>query len=426
MKKINIGMIGLGTVGTGVYKILTEQRQLLEARLGLSLHLKKIVVRDPKKKREVNPPKELLSSNIKDILDDPEISLVIEVMGGADNDYPRQALEKGKHVVTANKALLAERGKVLFKLAEERGLFLGYEAAVAGGIPVIRAMEESFVGNNLQQIHGIINGTANYILSQMTEQGSSFDVALKEAQRQGFAEQDPKMDIEGIDAAQKLALLISLGFGVTPQVGGILVEGIRNLTHLDIAFATKLGYVVKLLAIAKSHGNKIEARVHPTMIPQNHPLGKIHGVFNAILLNGDAVGEVLFWGRGAGMMPTASAVVSDVGLVARFLSQGVKAPLIQHPWKELSYLPADELQSEFYLRFSVVDQAGVMAQIAGILGQKGISISSIYQQERDEGNKVPVVVMTHEAAEQQIRQALQEIDKLKTVLDKTVVIRVER
>ncbi len=425
MKTLHIGMIGLGTVGSGVWKILSEHRALLESRLGLTLNLKKIAVRDLKKKRELKIPPGVLTQRVEDIWEDPEITLVVEVMGGADNPYPAEALRRGKHVVTANKALLATRGAELLRLAAERGLFVGYEAAVAGGVPIIKAIEESFVGNRIQQLYGIINGTANFILSEMTEQGKAFPEVLQEAQKLGYAEQDPKMDIEGLDAAQKLAILVSLCFGTEPHASEIYAEGITRITPLDIQFAKKFGYVIKLLAVAKDHQGSIEARVHPTMVPESHPLAEVDGVFNAIYLKGDAIGESMFLGRGAGSLPTASSIVSDVAMLARLTGSGVKAPLIHRAWQSIPYRKMDEIESRYYLRFSVLDKPGVMAQIAGILGNHAISISSVYQHDRDEGAKVPIVVMTHQAKERDVQQSLKAINDLETVVEDAVLIRVE-
>ncbi|MBI3541195.1 MAG: homoserine dehydrogenase, partial [Deltaproteobacteria bacterium] len=306
-KEINIGLIGLGTVGAGVFKLISENGKLLEERSGVSIVIRKIVVRDLSKKRLVSVPSALLSNKVEEVLNDPKIDLVVELMGGVEpaGDYVLKALRAGKHVVTANKALLAEKGAVLFSEAAKCGVSIGFEASVAGGIPILKSIREGFVGNRIQEIYGIINGTANFILSEMSEKGEEFSKVLARAQKEGYAESDPSLDIKGTDAAQKLALLISLGFGVEPPQKGLCVEGIDRITPLDIEIAKGFGYAIKLLAIAKERDGSVEARVHPTMIPLRHQLAQVGGVLNAIFLKGDAVGETLFVGRGAGMMPTA-------------------------------------------------------------------------------------------------------------------------
>ncbi len=429
-KEIRIGLLGFGTVGTGVWKLLNQNKKLLEERTSVSLKVQKICVKDLKKKREVSPPREIMTQKAEELLHDPEIDIVVELMGGIDpaGRYILEAIAQGKHVVTANKALLAERGGAIFSAAREKKVSLGFEASVAGGIPILRAIREGFVGNRIQEIYGIINGTSNYILSEMTEKGTDFKEVLRQAQEAGYAEQDPSLDIKGIDAAQKLSILISLGYGVEPPQKGIHVEGIDRLAPIDFQFAKRLGYAIKLLAIAKDkggagRGDTIEARVHPTMIPRHHPLADVSGVFNAIFLKGDAVGETMFLGRGAGMMPSASAVVSDIARIAKMIAQGIVSddiPLL----RSAEIRPIQDLTSEYYLRFSVVDKPGSLAQIAKYLGDHQISISTVYQEGRDV--KVPIVVMTHEAREANLQKAIEKIDQLEVVLDRTVVVRVER
>ncbi len=421
-REIGIGLIGLGTVGAGVWKLLKDNRDLLEKRTGVSITVRKVCVRDPKKKRPVDVPANLLTTNPDEILNDPGVAIVVELMGGLEpaGAIVLKAFEKGKHVVTANKALLADRAAVLFQKAKAKGLALGFEASVAGGIPILKAIREGFIANRIQEIYGIINGTSNYILTEMSDKGAAFTDVLKQAQKEGYAEQDPTFDVKGVDAAQKLAILIALAHGVETPKSGVFTEGIDGITPLDIEFAKKLGYAIKLLAICKERAGRIQARVHPTMIPLGHPLADVKGVFNAIFLKGDAVGETMFLGRGAGMMPTASAVVSDIAMIA----SGMGAP-IPDPLQTATLQPIEDLVTDYYLRFSVVDKPGVLAQIAALLGEQGISIASVYQQERDEGSRVPIVVMTHEAREQNIRLAISKIDKLDAVLDKTVLVRVE-
>lgn len=419
--EIHVGLLGCGTVGSGVYKILTENRKILEERIGRRVVLKKILVKDAKKKRSV--PSALLTDDPDVILKDPKISIVAEVMGGLQpaESYLLQALEAGKDIVTANKALLAEKGNRIFTRVRENGRSIGFEASVAGGIPIIKALREGFVGNKIQEVYGIINGTSNFILSAMTEKGEDFRKVLAEAQKLGYAEQDPTFDVKGIDAVQKLAILISLCYGTLPSWRKIFVEGIDTISALDIESAKKLGYVIKLLAIANEEAGGIQARVHPTMIPENHPLADVNGVYNAIFLKGDAVGNTMFLGRGAGMMPTASAVVSDIVMAAT----GVSGAYQVFPKKTLPLRPIEDLTSEYYLRFSVLDRPGVLAQIAKELGAQEISIANMYQEDRSVGARVPIVVMTHEARERNVLRAIRKIDGLKTVVEKTKLIRVQ-
>ncbi|HSA60231.1 MAG TPA: homoserine dehydrogenase [bacterium] len=426
-REIGIGLIGLGTVGAGVWKLLQDNHDVLEQRTGVSIRVRKVCVSDLKKKRAVDVPKDLLTANPDDVINNPGIAIVVELIGGLEpaGSIILKAFEKGKHVVTANKALLADRAAVLFQKGREKGLALGFEASVAGGIPILKAIREGFIANRIQEIYGIINGTSNYILTEMSDKGAAFADVLKQAQKEGYAEQDPTFDVKGVDAAQKLAILIALAHGVEPPKSGVFTEGIDGLTPLDIEFAKKLGYSIKLLAICKEREGRIQARVHPTMIPLGHPLADVKGVFNAIFLKGDAVGETMFLGRGAGMMPTASAVVSDIAQIAQMIASGIVVPVPAPLRRDADLQPIEDLVTDYYLRFSVVDKPGVLAQIAALLGEQGISIASVYQQERDEGSRVPIVVMTHEARERNIRLAISKIDKLDAVLDKTVLIRVE-
>ncbi len=423
MKTIKIGMLGCGTVGSGVWKILTERQSLLEERTGCRFELRKILVRDLAKRRPCDPPATLLTTNAAEILADPEIDIVVELMGGVSPaiSYLTKALEQGKKIVTANKRLLAERGGEIFRLASEREIPIGFEASVAGGIPILRAIREGFVGNRIEEIYGIVNGTSNYILSGMTERGIGFEEALREAQGKGYAESDSRMDIDGDDAAQKLAILIALASGRAPELKKITVEGIQKITPFDVESAKRMGFVIKLLAIYKVRGDAVEARVHPTFIPKSHPLADVGGIFNAIFLKGDAVGPAMFYGQGAGMMPTASAVVSDIVAVSRVEKESWRIRPV-----EARYLPPDDLVTEYYLRFSVVDRPGVLAQIASSLGSHEISISSVHQYEQSVDAKVPILVMVHAARERNVRKAIEEIDRFESVLDRTLAIRVER
>ena len=427
MKAIQVGLLGLGTVGSGVYQLLEERSGLIEGRTGLRFEVKRILVRDKGRQRSVEVPPSRLTTDPGEILGDPEIPLVVELMGGISpaGRYLLQAVDGGRHVVTANKALLAERGEELFSRARERRVSVGFEASVAGGIPILKAIREGFVGNRILEIYGIINGTSNFILSEMTQRGAAFQEILAEAQRQGYAERDPKMDIDGTDAAQKLSILLLVCYGGLPPGRAVYVEGIDRITPFDLEAVGKQGFAVKLLAIAKQQGGKITARVHPTLVPKSHPLADVSGVFNAVYLKGDPVGEAMFYGRGAGMMPTASAVVSDMVAAGQAILRGgsVWEP---PPSGTAAFGSIDDLATEYYLRFSVVDRPGVLARIASLLGANQISISTVHQYGASSGSKVPIVITTHEARESNVRKAIEEIDRLESVLDKTMLIRVER
>jgi len=431
-KPINIGLIGFGTVGTGVVKVLKENARIIQERLGVEPVLKKIADKDLERDRGVEVDKSILTRDAMDVINDPEIEIVIELIGGIEpaRQFILKAMENGKHVVTANKALLATHGGEIFKTAHRKGVDLGFEASVGGGIPIIKALKEGLVANRVNSIYGIINGTANYILSKMTNEGGRFEDVLKRAQEKGYAETDPTYDIEGIDTAHKLAILINLAYGTYIRLEDIYTEGISKITPLDIRFTKEFGYKIKLLAIAKSEDGRIEARVHPTMIPGNHLLATVDGVYNAIYLKGNAVGSVMFYGRGAGMMPTASAVLSDVVDICRDIKGGTTArvpPLsyTEEAIKGVIVKGMEELELPYYLRFSVLDKPGVLSKISGVLGNHNISISSVIQKDRKIGGAVPVVIVTHHARERELRMALEEIDGLDVVLDKTVYLRIE-
>jgi len=428
---INIGLIGFGTIGAGVVKILQENAHVIRERLGSELKLTRIADRDIKTGRSVKPHEDvLLSTDAEDIINDPNVDIVVELIGGYEpaRTFVISALEKGKRVVTANKALLAVHGAEIFEKAAACGSDIGFEASVGGGIPVIRAIKEGLSANNLLTIDAIINGTANYILSEMTNKGGDFQRVLKTAQELGYAEADPTFDVEGVDSAHKLAILASLAFGTKINFGDIHTEGISSITRMDIDYATELGYKIKLLAIAKRSDDEIEARVNATMIPKNALLAHVEGVLNAVYVTGDAIGPTMYYGPGAGMMPTASAVTGDIIELARDIKNGVSGrvpPLGYKKLKELKIKDMGEVISKYYLRFSVTDSPGVLSKISGILGDHNISLSSVLQRERHEEKAVPLVIITHEAQEKKLRHALAEIDKLDAVMDSTKVIRIE-
>ncbi len=428
MQQIGIGLAGLGTVGGGVFKHLTKNRILLMERLGLELVVRKIAVRDVAKARAVAAPAELMTTSWRDLVEDPGVRIVVELMGGTDAalELVLSAIAKGKIVVTGNKALLAEHGREIFKAAAKYQVPVFFEAAAAGGVPIIKSIREAFIGNHIQSIHGIINGTSNYILTRMTASGMGFEDALAEAQRMGFAEADPALDVNGWDAAHKAIILASLAYGFWVGTDKIYVEGIERITAEDIRFAGELGYCVKLLAIIKAdEKGEIEARVHPALIPRSHVLASVNGVFNAIAVRGDVVGDTLFYGCGAGQDPTASAVISDLAEAAAALESPRRGFGFTPHALYGNCKPISSVVSEYYLRIAVVDKPGVLAQVAGILGELNIGISSVIQPEAQEGESVPLVLMIHYATNDQMQTALARIAGLSVVKRPPRMIRVE-
>ena len=427
MDTIKVGLLGLGTVGTGVAKVLKDNYDSINKKVGKPVELVKILVRDTNKQRDLLLPTEILTDNPEDLLGDPEINIIVEVMGGIQpaKDYIIKALENGKHVVTANKDLLAIHGKELFEAAENKHNDLFFEASVAGGIPIIRPLKECLAGNRLEQVMGIINGTTNYILTKMTLEGSDFNAVLKEAQDLGYAEADPSSDIEGYDAARKIAILASVAFGTRVTFSDVYVEGITNITQDDIQYARDLGYVIKLLGIAKSLTDHVEVRVHPAFIPKNHPLASVNDVFNAIFIKSDAIGEAMFFGRGAGELPTASAVVGDIVAAARDIAYGVTGRISCTCFEEKPIIAIGEIQSEYYLRLKVADKPGVLASIASVFGNHDVSIASVVQKSTGSNGKAEIVLITHKVTENSIRDALQIIGGMSIVDAISNVIRVE-
>lgn len=417
METIGIGLAGLGTVGGGVYKHLTGNRNLLRERVGLDLVVRRVVVRDLKRARTVNPPEEMLGTDWRALIDDPEVQIVVELMGGTEEarQLVLRAIEKGKTVITGNKALLAEHGPEIFGAAIARKVPVFYEAAAAGGIPIIKAVREAFIGNHIESMHGIINGTSNFILSRMHESPISFEEALAEAQENGYAEADPTLDINGWDAAHKAIILASLAYGFWVPAEKLYVEGIDQVRANDITFARSLGYTIKHLAVIKAGAGGVEVRVHPALIPSGHVLASVGGVFNAVAVRGDVVGDTLFYGRGAGQDPTASAVISDLAEAAI----AIKAPRASY-----GFIPHDlygdcqaveDIVMQYYLRLSVVDKPGVLAQVAGVLGQHDVGISSVIQPESEEGEFAPLVLMIHDAPFGKVKQAIAAIAALECV-----------
>ncbi len=425
---INVGIIGFGTVGSGTVRILLENKDILAERLGFEINLKRIAARDVRKERGIKVAEGILTTDVNALLDDPEIRIIVELIGGISpaKEYILKAISKGKHVVTANKALLATDGAEIFTAAHKAGVEIGFEASVAGGIPIIKIIREGLVANRIKALYGIINGTTNYILTKMTEENMEFADALASAQKLGYAEADPTFDIEGIDSAHKLSILAYLAYGIPSPFRDIYTEGISRISPLDISFASEFGYKVKLLAIAKETDGKIELRVHPTMVPQDFLISKVDGSFNAVYIDGDATGSTLYYGRGAGAMPTGSAVVSDIVDIARDIKNNVKERIpMAKTGRPFKIKKMDEVTSKYYFRFSALDKPGVLSKISGILGTYNISIVSVIQKGRKIGEAVPLVVLTHEATEKDVRKAIEEIDRLAVVMGRTVIIRVE-
>lgn len=427
---INIGLIGFGTIGTGVVKALKERSSFLEKRVGVELRLKTICDKDIISPRDVEVEPGLLTTDVNKVINDPEIRIVIELMGGIHpaKEFIIRALQSGKHIITANKALLAECKGELFQAAMDNDVDLYFEASVGGGIPIIKSLREGLIANHVQSIFGIVNGTSNYILTKMTDENCDFKVALQEAQEKGYAEKDPSLDIKGIDSAHKLAILATLGFGIDVKLSDVHVEGILDISPNDIRYADELGCVLKLLAIAKKAGEELEVRVHPTLIPKGHLLSSVNGVFNAIYISGDMVGNLLLYGRGAGQKPTTSAVISDIVDIARNIIHNSKRriPFPVHDTSIKRIKKMEEIETRYYIRFSAIDRPGVFAQITRILGEHNISIASVIQKERMKERIVPIVMLTHEADELNIHQAIEEIDLLPVMKRKSVVIRMEK
>jgi homoserine dehydrogenase len=404
----------------------------IRQKLGCSVRLARIADLDLRTDRGVRVDRRLLTTDARELIADPVVDIVVELIGGYEpaRQFVLAALRAGKSVVTANKALLAVHGAEIFAEAERLGVDLGFEASVGGGIPIIRTLKEGLAGDRTRAVYGIVNGTSNYVLSTMTREGHEFADVLRDAQREGLAEADPTYDVDGTDAAHKLTLLATLAFGVQAKFRDVYTEGIQHIEPMDIEFARELGYTIKLLAIAKDHGDAIETRVHPTMIPQRHVLADVGGAYNAIYVQGDALGSSMYFGLGAGMMPTATAVVGDIMEIARGRERGVsgRVPPLGHPWQMLrraATRPMGDITSEFYLRFMAIDRPGVLARIAGLLGNERISIASVIQKERKRGTTVPLVILTHASLERSLRKALTGIARLRVVRGRPVILRIE-
>ncbi|MBI5116548.1 homoserine dehydrogenase [Candidatus Poribacteria bacterium] len=427
MKEIGVGIIGLGIVGSGVYETLMQHSEEIARRTGVKLAVRKVADLDESRSRTLGVPDGVFTKNAKDIINNSSVDIVVELIGGYSpaGEYIVDSLNNHKHVVTANKALLAKQGAELAELASKNNVDLYFEASVAGGIPIIKALREGLAGNNINYIYGIVNGTCNYILTRMTYEKMGFERALKEAQKKGFAEANPTLDIEGDDSAHKLMILASIAFNTRIDLSDIHVEGITKLTHEDVEYADDLGYVIKLLAIAKRTGNEIEVRVHPTLVPKSSLLAYVRDEFNALLVDGDIVGTTMYYGKGAGKLAAASAIVSDIIDVGKNIQFG--SPLRVKPFAHANNCKIkniEEIRSLYYIRFTVLDTPGVLGHISSVLGKHGISIASVIQKAQHHGKHVPVVMMTHEALERDIRNALTEIDTLNSIKEKSALIRI--
>jgi len=436
MQQLNLGMVGGGTVGGGVFQAVQRNGPLMASRLGVDFRIVKMAVRDVNKKRSVHIPRKLLTTSWAEVVEHPDVNLVVELMGGTSiaREVVLRAFKLGKSVVTANKALLSAHGEELFLIARRHGANLYYEASVAGGIPIIKVLREGLIGNRITRLYGIVNGTCNYILSRMKAEKAGFSEMLADAQRLGYAEAEPSLDVDGLDAMHKMGILASLahGFWVNPKQ--IYVQGIRSVTSLDIQFAGQLGYTIKLLGMVKklegtgkNRCAPVQVSVYPTLIPNAHVLANVNDVFNAVYVRGDVVGDTLYYGRGAGQDATASAVLSDLADAALDLKFGTKSripPFVPHE-RDGAVLTIDKTISRYYVRLNVIDRPGTLAKIAVILAKARIGISSVIQPEGHEGESVPLILMIHDASNAAMSKALEKISALAVIKEKPVLFRVE-
>ena len=432
MRKISVGLLGCGVVGSAVVQSLHKDADTIAARCGAVFEVKKIAVRDTGKNRSLPvDPQGVITSNVDDVLLAPDIDMVVELMGGDEAAYDAitKAIDNGKHVVTANKLVLAKRGEEIFTAAGKAGVELGFEASVAGGVPVIRTIKEAVASGGIKSVFGIINGTANYILTEMTKKNESFQDALAAAKKLGYAEADPTFDVDGIDAAHKITILANLAFGTPVDFESVYVEGIKEISPDDIYFAKQFGQVIKLLATARIESGKVDVRVHPSMVPELSPMAHINGVTNAVELEIGGVGKLMLIGAGAGGEPTASSVIADMVEIARNIESGSVGRVspfafMKEARRKLPMKPIEEITSGYYLRFSVFDKPGVLAAMSSILGKHGIGIASVIQKGRSHG-PVPLVILTHDTREKELRLAVKELDQLESTKEKTVIIRLE-
>jgi len=433
MSEVRIGLLGLGTIGTGVARILIEQQELISRRLGKRVVLVAAADRDLERDRGLDLSGIRLSDDATDIVRADDIDLVVELIGGYEpaRTFVATALEHGKHVVTANKALIAKHGEELFPLAAEKDLAIGFEAAVGGGIPCLKALREGCAANAIESVYGILNGTCNFILTKMEDEGADYADVLKEAQALGYAEADPTFDVEGIDTAHKLSILAAMAFGAKIRFDEVFTEGISRITPSDIASARELGYRIKLLGIAKPHGDQVEMRVHPTLVPHSSQMANVSDSYNAVMVSGDFVEHTLYFGRGAGERPTASAVVADIMDIARVHPDGVAhlpAPMgfVESERRDMATMPVADVACEYYVRLMVRDEPGVIAAVTSILADQRISLEAIIQKERHATNTVPIVMLTHETREGNLQAAIARITALESVEDNALILRKEQ
>ncbi len=424
---IYIGLLGCGTVGSGVVKLLEQNQYTIARRAGEGIQIKKVLEKDSEKCLQLGLDQAVMAGSINEILDDPDIQIVVELIGGIQPalDYILEAMRRGKHVVTANKDLIAEHGMILFETATAYKVDFYFEASVAGGIPIIYPLKQSLAANRIKEVIGILNGTTNYILTKMSREGQPFEEVLAEAQALGYAEADPTADVAGLDAARKIAILSSIAFNTRVTFSDVYVEGITAITPADIRYASELGYVVKLLAVAKENSQgQLEIKVHPAFLPDSHPLAAVNDVFNAVFVNGDAVGEVMHYGQGAGQLPTASAVLGDVIDIARNIQYGISARIGCTCYEDRTILDINQLSAEFYIRMTVTDRPGVLAGIAGVFGNNNVSIASVIQK-TSSGNCAELILITHKVQEQNMRDSLAVLQGMSIVSRIDNVIRLE-
>jgi homoserine dehydrogenase len=425
MNSIKIALLGLGNVGIGVWEVLNKNQDRIREQVGASIEIKKVLVQDPKKTRTVALSPEIITTNFEDIVQDPQIQLIVEVIGGMDPayEYIKKALKHGKYVVTANKAVIASYGKELIELSRKTGVELRFEGSVGGGIPIIATLTKSLVANEIDAIVGIINGTTNYILTQMSKKGVDFNTALKVAQQKGYAEADPSSDIEGEDAAFKLSILTFIAFGVQVAPQRISTEGITRISEKEIQYAAQLDYTVKLLATAKRHKGKLDIHVHPALVPNHHPLAAVNDEFNALFIRGDAVGELMMYGKGAGSLPTGSAVVGDIIDIATLIYNGYNMGYKYRKEDQVLKVNGESI-GKYYIRIEVIDQPGVLGKITTTLGNYGVSLESVVQRGRGE-SIVSLVLVTHNVERKNLNKALEDISQFDVVKEVASILRVE-
>jgi homoserine dehydrogenase len=427
VKPVKVGLLGLGTVGTGVVRMVEGNQEDLRSQVGSPIVVEKIAVKNPEKARNVVVEQSKLTGDPWDVINDPEIDVIIEVMGGVEKTkaYLLEALENGKHIVTANKDLMALHGAEILAKAQEKQCDVFYEASVAGGIPIIRTLIEGFSSDRIIRIMGIVNGTTNYILTKMSQEGASYEEVLKEAQELGYAESDPTSDVEGLDAARKMAILATLGFRSNVELGDVSVKGISQISSEDIAFAKKLGYEMKLLGIAERNGDQFNISVQPTMVSQSHPLASVNGVFNAVYVHGEAVGETMFYGAGAGELPTATSVVADLVAVVKNLKLGVNGLKAITPYKPKLLTSDEEVFSKNFILLHVDDKAGVLAQITQVFAEFGVSLASVVQQPNEHNPNAEIIIITHRASKANMQKVLNHFESLEVIRKIKSVYRVE-